>query len=107
MSGKRATSCWTGFAKGSEMASKASEEKRARGRRVLRAIRVATIAAIAMVALGGIIYASQRFERFLIHDSRFTLPGPADYGQPSPNVRVEGVTYASRWQIQRVFERDF
>lgn len=89
------------------MASRASEEKRARGRRVLRAMRLATIAAASTVVLGGLIYASQRVEQFLIHDSRFILSGPAEYGQPSPNLHVEGVTYASRWQIQRVFERDF
>ena len=89
------------------MASRSSDEKRARGRRVLRAIQFVTVAAAATVALGAVIYVSQRAEQFLIRDSRFILTGPADYGQGTPNLRIEGATYASRWQIQRVFERDF
>src|SRR5579884_1863044 len=89
------------------MKSRASEERRARGRRLVRLLRLGVICAAAVVALGGVIYASQRIEQFLIRDSRFTLAGPADYGQPSPGLRIEGVVHASRWQIQRVFERDF
>jgi cell division protein FtsQ len=53
------------------------------------------------------IYASQRFEQFLIRDPRFFLPGPADYGLESPNLEVEGIQYASRSQILRVFDPDF
>jgi hypothetical protein len=89
------------------MASKGSDDKRARGRRVLRVIQFLSVAAAATVAMGGIIYAGQCAEQFLIRDARFNLAGPADYGKQSPNLRIEGVTYASRWQIQRVFERDF
>jgi cell division protein FtsQ len=107
MSGRPATSSSIGFAKGSDMASKAAEDRRARGRRVLRVMRLAVISAAAVVVLGGVIYASQRLEQFLIRDPRFTLAGPSDYGQPSPSLRIEGIGHASRWQIQRVFERDF
>ena len=89
------------------MASRASEEKRARGREVLRAMRLGGIIFGSALALTAIIYISQRFERFLIRDPHFVLPGPGDYGQASPNLRIEGITYASRWQIQKVFERDF
>jgi len=52
------------------------------------------------------IYASQRFERFIIRDPRFILPGPADYGLESPNLEIQGVKYASRPQILRIFEPD-
>lgn len=52
------------------------------------------------------IYASQRFEQFLIRDPRFLLPGPADYGLDSPNLGIQGVKYASRAQIIRIFEPD-
>ena len=48
------------------------------------------------VVLSGCIYASERFERFLIRDPRFFLPGPADYGLESPNLELHGVKYASR-----------
>lgn len=57
--------------------------------------------------LTGAIYASQRFEQFLIRDPRFSLPGPADYGLESPNLEVEGILYASKAQILRLFEPDF
>jgi cell division protein FtsQ len=57
--------------------------------------------------LSGCIYASESFERFLIRDPRFFLPGPADYGLESPNVELHGVKYASRQQILRVFEPDY
>jgi len=74
---------------------------------VLRAMRLGGIICIITIALAGGIYASQRMEQFLIRDSHFMLPGPTDYGQASPNLRIEGITYASRWQIERVFARDF
>lgn len=70
-------------------------------------VRYGLIAAGAGMLLTSAIYASQRFEQFLIRDPRFFLPGPADYGLESPNLEVTGVTYASRWQILRVFEPDF
>ncbi|HZU23995.1 MAG TPA: cell division protein FtsQ/DivIB [Bryobacteraceae bacterium] len=89
------------------MASRASEDRRARGRRVMRLMRLAAITAVSLVVLGAAIYASQRLEQFLIRDSRFILAGPSDYGQPSPGLKIEGVVHASRWQVQRVFDRDF
>ena len=70
-------------------------------------IRYSLIAIAAGMVLTSAIYASQRFEQFLIRDSRFILPGPTDYGQESPNLEVTGTHYASRWQIQRIFEGDF
>jgi cell division protein FtsQ len=67
-----------------------------------------TALALAMcLVLAGGIYASQRFERFLIRDSRFFLAGPADYGQESPNIQLSGVRYASRARILRLFEEDY
>jgi cell division protein FtsQ len=63
------------------------------------------VVAASLVLTSG-IYASQRFEQFLIRDPRFFLPGPADYGLESPNLQVEGVKFASRAQILRLFEPD-
>jgi cell division protein FtsQ len=64
------------------------------------------VIAVSMLLTSG-IYASQRFEQFLIRDPRFFLPGPADYGFESSNLEVEGVRYASRAQILRIFDPDF
>src|SRR5580698_7843371 len=61
----------------------------------------------ACLALTSCIYASQRFEQFLIRDPRFFLPGPADYGLESSNLELHGVRYASRRQILRLFEPDY
>src|SRR5580704_2996570 len=52
------------------------------------------------------IFASQQMEQFLIRDPRFFLPGPADYGLESPNLEIEGIQYASRAQILRLFDPD-
>ena len=81
------------------------KKRRPLGMRIL--VRYGIIAVAAGMLLTSVIYASQRFEQFLIRDPRFLLPGPPDYGMESPNLQVTGVKYASRWQILRVFEPDF
>jgi hypothetical protein len=57
-------------------------------------------------ALAAILWSTERFEKFLAGDSRFVLPPPVDYGQESPNLVVEGVTFANRAQVLRVFAED-
>ena len=57
-------------------------------------------------ALVGAIYAAQRFEQFLITDPRFMLIAPTDYGQESPSIEVDGIRYAPRGQVLRVFAND-
>jgi cell division protein FtsQ len=64
------------------------------------------ITAISVMLAGG-IYASQQFQQFMIRDPRFFLPGPADYGLESPNLELNGVKYASRAQVLRVFDQDY
>jgi cell division septal protein FtsQ len=63
-------------------------------------------ALVACFALSGIVWGVQRFEHFLLSDARFILPPPADDGQDSPNLQIEGVTFANRAQIVRVFADD-
>jgi cell division septal protein FtsQ len=70
-------------------------------------LRFGGIAIAIGVALSGGIYASQRFAQFLIRDTRFFLPGPADYGLESPNLELHGIHYASRQQVLRLFEQDY
>jgi cell division protein FtsQ len=77
-----------------------------------RAIAVRVIFRYGLIVIGAslllttCIYASQRFEQFLIRDPRFLLPGPADYGLESANLVVQGVKFASRAQILRIFDPD-
>jgi cell division protein FtsQ len=82
-----------------------SKNRRTPATRVL--LRYGGIAVAVGVVLSGCIYASESFERFLIRDTRFFLPGPADYGLESPNLELHGVRYASRQQILRVFDPDY
>jgi len=88
--------------------SKAKSGNKNRRTPVMRVLlRFSGIAITVGVLLSGCIYASQSFERFLIRDPRFFLPGPADYGLESPNLELHGVKYASRQQILRLFEPDY
>ncbi len=62
--------------------------------------------AVAGVLLVGGLYGLNRAERFLVRDSRFTFIAP-DFGLESPSLHLEGVKYASRMQVLRVFAPDF
>jgi cell division septal protein FtsQ len=70
-------------------------------------LRFGGIAIAVGVVLSGAIYASDRFAQFLIRDTRFFLPGPADYGFESTNLELHGIRYASRQQVLRLFEPDY
>jgi len=85
-----------------------ARSSKARGKPATRLfLRFGGIALAVGVALSGGIYASERFAQFLIRDTRFFLPGPADYGLESPNLEVHGIRYASRQQVLRLFEQDY
>jgi cell division protein FtsQ len=62
--------------------------------------------AVAGILLVGALYGLNRAERFLVRDRRFHFVTP-DIGLESPSLRLEGVRYASRSQILRVFSPDF
>src|SRR5271166_2350506 len=70
-------------------------------------VRFGAIAVAMCSVLAGAIYASQRFEQFLIRDPRFFLAGPAEYGLESANIQLKGVQYASSTKILRAFDADF
>src|SRR5437588_8864949 len=84
------------------MARKEPAEKPARWRWMGTSIRV--------MAAGGVIagglYAFQRVELFLLRDSRFVIAIP-DFGLDSPSLKIQGIRYASRSQVLRVFAPDF
>ncbi len=64
-----------------------------------------SIAAAVLLVLG--IFAFQRAEQYLISNSKFALAAPAEYGEESPSLHVDGVRYASRAQVMQVFAEDF
>ena len=81
--------------------------KKTRTPRVATVVRYGLLVTAISLTLAGGIYASQQFQQFLIRDTRFFLPGPADYGLESPNLELTGVKYASRAQVLRVFDQDY
>jgi cell division protein FtsQ len=62
--------------------------------------------AVAGVVLVAGLYGLNRAERFLVRDPRFSLI-PPDFGLESSSLQLEGVRYASRNAILRVFAPDF
>jgi cell division protein FtsQ len=84
-----------------------SASNKARGIPTRLLVRFGGIAIAVGVLLSGGIYASERFAQFLIRDTRFFLPGPADYGLESSNLELHGIRYASRQQVLRLFEPDY
>jgi cell division protein FtsQ len=55
----------------------------------------------------GTLFAWHRTEEFLISDDRFRLAEPDDIAGHSPNLKLEGIHYASASQIRHVFAEDF
>src|SRR5258708_18021731 len=87
------------------MAAQASTKNRTRNIRI--ALRYGLIVAAVTATLTAGIYTSQKFQQFMIRDPRFFLPGPPDYGFESPNLELDGVKFASRAHILRLFEHDY
>src|ERR1700730_559435 len=59
-----------------------------------------------IITVAGVIYGAQQVEQFLIRDPRFVLAAPTEYGDESPALHLEGIRYASRNQVLRVFQQD-
>jgi cell division protein FtsQ len=61
---------------------------------------------VAAVATAGLV-AFQRLEHFLITDPRFVLKPPPEYGEESPDLRLEGLRHTARNRVTSVFSQDF
>src|SRR5260370_8428960 len=72
--------------------------------RTVVAFLLAPLALVIMVFIGFMLF--HQMEHFFLFDTRFHLPS-AEYGEDPPTLKVEGVKYASKAQIYRVFEQDF
>jgi cell division protein FtsQ len=55
----------------------------------------------------GTLFAWHQTEAFLIKDDRFRISEPDDIAGLSPDLKVEGIRYASASQIRHVFAEDF
>jgi len=69
-------------------------------------LRIAFVCCLLGGSLAGIIYASQRFEHFMVDDPRFAIAPPPEFGHESPDLQLDGIRYASRAQVLRVFSND-
>src|SRR5260370_7536777 len=87
------------------MATQSSSKRRSPSVRML--LRYGLIIAGVTATLTAGIYTTQKFQQFMLRDPRFFLPGPPDYGFESPNLELDGVRFASRAQILRLFEHDY
>ena len=54
----------------------------------------------------GTLFAWHQTEAFLIKDDRFRIAEPEDIAGQSPDLKVEGIRYASASQIRHVFAED-
>ncbi len=59
-----------------------------------------------LVALGGVILAEGQAVGFLMRDPRFFLERAKEYGDPPPNLQIDGLRYTDRDSVLRVFEED-
>lgn len=59
-----------------------------------------------IVAIGGGVLLEGQVERFFMRDTRFSLERAAEYGDPPPNLHIEGLRYADRDSILKIFEED-
>jgi cell division protein FtsQ len=55
----------------------------------------------------GTLFAWHQTEAFLIKEDRFRIAEPEDIAGQSPDLKVEGIRYASASQIRHVFAEDF
>jgi cell division protein FtsQ len=59
-----------------------------------------------VLGLAALIFAQGATEQYLMRDGRFHLARAVEYGEAPPNLQIEGLHYASREAVQRVFEGD-
>ncbi len=84
------------------MARKDPAEKAARWRWLRTSGRVILAGGV----IAGGLYAFQKVELFLLRDPRFVIAIP-DFGLDSPSLKIQGLRYASRSHVLRVFAPDF
>ncbi|HLJ13638.1 MAG TPA: FtsQ-type POTRA domain-containing protein [Bryobacteraceae bacterium] len=71
---------------------------------ILRWFARLTVVAVMLVSS---LWGFERLERFLIHDPRFVLAEPSEDASGSPDFHIEGLQYASKAKVLRVFAVDF
>jgi cell division protein FtsQ len=83
-----------------------SDSASAKSRSWIPVLEYSTRITVAGVLLVGGLFGLNRAERYLVRDPRFTFVSP-DFGLESPSLKLDGIRYASRIQVLRVFAPDF
>jgi cell division protein FtsQ len=59
-----------------------------------------------IVAIGGGVLLEGQVERYFMRDTRFALERAVEYGDPPPNLKIEGLKHTDKEMILKVFEED-
>ncbi len=59
-----------------------------------------------IVAIGGGVLLEGQVERYFMRDTRFALERAVEYGDPPPNLKIEGLKHTDKETILKVFEED-
>jgi cell division protein FtsQ len=59
-----------------------------------------------IVAIGGGVLLEGQVERYFMRDARFALERAPEYGDPPPNLQIEGVKYTNKEMVLKIFEED-
>ena len=59
-----------------------------------------------IVLIGGGVLLEGQVERYLMRDTRFYLERAPEYGDPPPNLHIDGLHYAKREMVLKLFEED-
>ncbi len=66
----------------------------------------AVMACALIVAIGGGVLLEGQVERYFMRDTRFALERATEYGDPPPNLKIEGLKHTDKEMILKVFEED-
>jgi cell division protein FtsQ len=64
------------------------------------------IACAVILVIGGGVLLEGQVERYFMRDPRFALERAPEYGDPPPNLQIEGLRYADREMVLKIFEED-
>ncbi len=87
----------------------ASDKKKSTGAPPLDFAKILSRTVIAcglIVLIGGGVLLEGQVERYLMRDGRFYLERAPEYGDPPPNLHIEGLRYTRRDMVAKIFEED-
>lgn len=59
-----------------------------------------------IVVIGGGVLLEGQVERYFMRDIRFALERAPEYGDPPPNIKIEGLRHTNKDMVLKIFEED-